>query len=156
HAIGLLIFEFSRFWPTDYRYGRDFVADLDKFLSELPKGWPYGVEMRNRFWLKAPYFECLTRHEVVHVYHSWEPVPPVTERRSLPGSRTNPNLLGARFLLKPGRKYEEAVKAFEPYDSIKEVNPETRAAGKALISEGKAAGPTRRTFVFVNNRLEGN
>jgi hypothetical protein len=26
----------------------------------------------------------------------------------------------------------------------------------ALIEEGKAAAPKRRTFVFVNNRLEGN
>ena len=48
HAIGLLMFEFSRFWPTDYEHGRDFVADLDKFLGQLRKGWPYGVEMRNR------------------------------------------------------------------------------------------------------------
>jgi glycerate-2-kinase len=62
----------------------------------------------------------------------------------------------ARFLLKPGRKYEQAVKAFEPYDSIKEEYPEARAAGRALVAEGKAAGPKRRTFVFVNNRLEGN
>jgi hypothetical protein len=31
-----------------------------------------------------------------------------------------------------------------------------RAAGRALIAEGQAAGPNRRTFVFVNNRLEGN
>ena len=75
---------------------------------------------------------------------------------ALPGSRTHPELVAARFLLKPGRKYEQAVKAFEPYDSIKEKNPEARAAGRALIAEGKAAGPKRRTFVFVNNRLEGN
>jgi hypothetical protein len=26
----------------------------------------------------------------------------------------------------------------------------------AEYAEGKAAGPKRRTFVFVNNRLEGN
>jgi hypothetical protein len=71
-------------------------------------------------------------------------------------SRTNPDLVAARFLLKPGRKYEQAVKAFEPYDSIKEENPEARAAGKALIEEGKAAGPKHRTFIYVNNRLEGN
>ena len=62
----------------------------------------------------------------------------------------------ARFLLKPGRKYEQAVKAFEPYDSIKEENPEARAAGRALIAEGQAVGPKRRTFLYVNNRLEGN
>jgi hypothetical protein len=40
HAIGLLMFEFSRFWPTDYEYGRNFIADLDKFPGQLPKGWP--------------------------------------------------------------------------------------------------------------------
>jgi len=33
--------------------------------------------------------------------------------------------------VKPGRQYEEAVKAFEPYDSIKEENPDARAAGTA-------------------------
>ena len=65
-------------------------------------------------------------------------------------------MVAARFLLKPGRKYEQAVKAFEPYDSIKEENPEARAAGRALIAEGQAAGPKRRTFIYVNNRLEGN
>jgi hypothetical protein len=46
--------------------------------------------------------------------------------------------------------------AFEPYDSIKEENPEARAAGRALIEAGKAAGPKSRTFIYVNNRLEGN
>jgi hypothetical protein len=65
-------------------------------------------------------------------------------------------LVAARFLLKPGRKYEQAVKAFEPYDSIKEENPEARAAGRALIAEGRAAGLKQRTFIYVNNRLEGN
>jgi hypothetical protein len=74
----------------------------------------------------------------------------------LDASRTNPDLVAARFLLKPGRKYEQAVKAFEPYDRLKEENPEARAAGRALIAEGIAAGPKRRTLVFVNNRLEGN
>jgi uncharacterized protein YecE (DUF72 family) len=156
HDIGLLMFEFSRFWTTDYKQGRDFVSDLDKFLGALPKGWPYGVEMRNRNWLRPDYFDCLARHQVTHVFNSWEAMPPVSEQIALPGSRTNPDLVAARFLLKPGRQYEEAVKAFEPYDSIKEENPDARAAGKALIAEGRAAGPKRRTFVFVNNRLEGS
>ncbi len=156
HAIGLLMFEFSRFWPVDYEHGRDFMADLDRFLGQLPKGWPYGVEMRNRNWLRHEYFDCLARHQATHVYNSWEAMPPVGEQMALPGSRTNPDLVAARFLLKPGRRYEEAVKAFEPYDSIKEELPDARATGRALIAEGKAAGPKRRTFVFVNNRLEGN
>jgi hypothetical protein len=48
------------------------------------------------------------------------------------------------------------VKTFEPYDRGKEENPEARTAAKALVGEGEKAGPARRTFVFVNNRLEGN
>jgi uncharacterized protein YecE (DUF72 family) len=155
-SVGLLIFEFSRFWPADYQHGRDFVADLDKFLGQLPAGWPYGVELRNRAWLKPAYFECLARHQATNVFNSWEAMPPVSEQMALPGSRTNSKIVAARFLLKPGRRYEEAVKIFEPYNTIKEEDPDARAAGKALISEGKAAGPTRKTFVFVNNRLEGN
>jgi hypothetical protein len=52
---------------------------------------------------------------------------------TLPGSRNNPDLVAARFLLKPGRRYEEAVKTFEPYDKVKEENPEARAAGRARL-----------------------
>ena len=58
--------------------------------------------------------------------------------------------------MKPGRKYEEAVKTFQPYDKVKEANLDAQAAGKALIAEGKKVGPGRETFIYVNNRLEGN
>jgi hypothetical protein len=82
-------------------------------------------------------------------------MPPVGERMAPPGSRISPDLVAARVLLKPGRKYEQAVKASEPHDSTEEENPEARAAGRALVAGGKAAGRKRRTFVFVNNRPEG-
>ncbi len=154
--IGLLIFEFSRFWPADYQHGRDFISDLETFLARLPRGWPYGIEIRNRTWLQPAYFECLARHGVTHVFNSWEAMPPVGEQMALPGSRTNPAVVAARFLLKPGRRYEEAVQQFEPYDAVKEELPDARAAGRDLVREGLAAAPGRRTFIYVNNRLEGN
>jgi uncharacterized protein YecE (DUF72 family) len=154
--LGLLMFEFSRFWPTDYPHGREFVAHLDRFLGQLPTGWPYAVELRNRTWLQPEYFDCLSRRRVAHVFNSWNAMPPVGEQMALAGSRTHPELVAARFLLKPGRTYEQAVKTFEPYDRLREEYPEARAAGRALIAEGQAAGPKRQTFLFVNNRLEGN
>jgi uncharacterized protein YecE (DUF72 family) len=154
--VGVLMFEFSRFWPSDYEHGRHFVADLDAFLGKLPKGWPYAIEMRNKQWLRGEYFGCLARHSVTHVFNSWDAMPPVSEQMALPGSRTNPELLTARFLLKPGRKYEAAVKAFEPYDKTQEVNEEAREAGAGLIAEGERHDPRRKTFIYVNNRLEGN
>lgn len=153
--VGLLIFEFSRFHPADYEQGRDFVAALDSFLAQLPRGWPYAIEMRNKHWLQQEYFDCLSRHRVAHVYNSWTEMPPVSEQMALPGSQTNPALVAARFLLKPGRKYEDAVNTFQPYDQTKEVNAEARQAGAALISAGKK-DPRRKTFIYVNNRLEGN
>jgi len=154
--VGVLMFEFSRFWPGDYKHGRDFVADLDRFLEQLPKGWPYAIEMRNPHWLRGEYFDCLARHDVAHVFNSWDAMPAVGEQMALAGCRTSPRLVAARFLLKPGRKYDEAVKTFQPYDRVREPNLEARAAGQALVAEGKAAGSERKTFIYVNNRLEGN
>ncbi len=154
--VGLLMFEFSRFYPSDFARGRDFIDVLDPFLEKLPKGWPYGVEIRNRTFLHPGYFALLARHGVAHLFTSWADMPAVSEQMALPASRTAPDLCGARFLLKPGRKYQEAVDRFSPYDRVQEPNPEARSAGARLIQEGLAAGRPRRTFIFVNNRLEGN
>jgi uncharacterized protein YecE (DUF72 family) len=153
--VGILIFELSRFFPADYARGRDFVAALDAFLGALPGDWPYGVEMRNKQWLQPGYFDCLARHRTAHVFNSWTAMPGVDEQMALSGSRPNPDLVAARFLLKPGRSYEDAVKTFQPYDQTREINVQARQAGTALIREG-LANPRRKTFLYVNNRLEGN
>ena len=83
-------------------------------------------------------------------------MPPVSEQLALPGSQTNPALTAARFLLKPGRKYEEAVKTFAPYDRVQEKNDEARAAGAKLIADAAAAAGKKKAFIYANNRLEGN
>ena len=152
--IGVLIFEFSRFYPADYQHGRDFVADLDAFFSRLPKGWNYGVEIRNKDWLQPDYFNVLRKHGVVHVFNNWSMMPTVGEQMVVLGSDTSDSMVAARFLLKPGRKYEEAVEQFSPYKSAKEVNDEARSAGKKLIATAKQQG--KKAFIYVNNRLEGN
>ena len=154
--VGLLMFEFSRFHPGDVARGRDFTAALGDFLGKIPKGWPYGVEIRNRHFLHPDYFAVLARHGVAHVFNSWADMPPVSEQMGLAGSMTNPRLCGARFLLKPGRKYQEAVDLFSPYDRVQDPNPEARAAAATLIKDGAASGPERKTLIYVNNRLEGN
>jgi hypothetical protein len=101
------------------------------------------------------YFDCLTRHHVTHVFNYWTEMPPISDQMALIGSKTNSDLVAARFLIKPGRKYEEAVQAFEPYEEIQEVNEEARRAGAALILDGRR-NSKQTVFIFVNNRLEGN
>ncbi len=156
--IGVLIFEFSRFYPADFARGRDFVEALDGFLSRLPSGWPFGVEIRNPGFLKEPYFAALARHRVAHVFNSWEAMPTVGEQMAMPGAFTHPDLAAARFLLRPGRAYEDAVKSFSPYTEVRDPCPEARAAGADLIRRvaGRAPGTPRSLYLFVNNRLEGN
>lgn len=64
------------------------------------------------------------------------------------GQPDQPVLVAARFLLRSGLKFEQAVKAFEPYDSTREENPEARAARWALFVDGKEAGPRVRVAPF--------
>jgi len=121
----------------------------------LPKGWPYGIEIRNREWLQPEYFQCLQRHNITHVYNSWTEMPSIQEQLALDGTQTNSDLVAARFLLKPGRTYEQAVKSFQPYEETRDLYDEARRAGAILIRQRKFY-PERKALIFVNNRLEGN
>ena len=154
--VGLLMFEFGRFYQTDFAAGKEFVEVLDAFFGKLPKDWPYGVEMRNRNWLTPEYFSMLSKHGVAHIYNSWTHMPAVSEQLKMPGSLTNPRLTGARFLLTPGATYEKTVKAYSPYRETKQVDEDARIAAAQLIVGGERYEPRTKTFVYVNNRLEGN
>jgi uncharacterized protein YecE (DUF72 family) len=129
---------------------------LDKFLAAAPKGWPYGVEIRNKKFLQPEYFDTLKRHGVAHVFNSWADMPPVGEQLAAAGSITNPDFAGARFLLTPGRKYQEAVDLFSPYERIQAPDEQARAAAADLIKRALQKTALRKLFLYVNNRLEGN
>ncbi len=154
--LGLMMFEFSRFGPDDFQRGREFVENLDRFLARLPSGWRYGVEIRNATFLQPEYFEMLARHGVAHVYNSWNEMPSVTEQIRLSEGLPAAPFAGARFLLKPGRSYAEAVERFSPYDRIQEPYPEGVDAGAHLARQGLRSDGKRPTFLYVNNRFEGN
>jgi hypothetical protein len=59
-----------------------------------------------------------------------------------------------RALLSKGRKYEEAVESFEPYEKVPEPNEAAREAMRRVAERAMS----RRMFalLFINNRLEGN
>lgn len=150
---GVFIFEFSHFYPKDFSHGRDFVGLLDGFLSQLPKTFSYAVEVRNKTLLQPEYLSMLASHGVAHVFNSWTKMPELGEQLAIPGCFTTDFTVG-RLLLKPGRTYEQAVSTFSPYKSAQDPNDSIREAAKSLVQ--KAKGGKRPSFVFVNNRLEGN
>src|SRR2546425_5550018 len=60
----------------------------------------------------------------------------------------------AGALLRPGRRYADAVKLFEPYDRIRDPQPELRLDLLRLIAE--AMRRRIEALILANNRLEGN
>lgn len=148
---GVLMFEFSQFHKGDFERGRDFVEALDAFLGRLPKGWQYGVEIRNKGFLQADYFAALRSHNVAHVFNSWTRMPDVIEQTEMDGAFTT-DFFAARFLLKPGRAYQEAVDLFSPYERVQEPYPPVRE-GIAKLASTTTEAPS---YIFVNNRAEGN
>jgi uncharacterized protein YecE (DUF72 family) len=151
--VGVLIFEFGAFPRAAYERGEDFFADLDKFLAALPAGWRYSVEIRNPEFLGPEYLDVLRSRNVAHVFSSWTRMPDLSVQASLPGVRTA-DFQVVRALLRPGRSYENAVKQFSPYEKVQEVYDSGREALRGIIRHG--LDESQATFLFVNNRFEGN
>jgi hypothetical protein len=81
-------------------------------------------------------------------------MPEVNKQVKMAGTITTDFVVG-RFLLRQGRNYEDAVKLFEPYDKVREVNEAARQAARTLIWDIPSK-EGRPSFVYLNNRLEGN
>jgi uncharacterized protein YecE (DUF72 family) len=147
--VAALIFEFGARGSG----AREFVARIDPFLAALPQTFRYAVEVRNREYLQPYYFDCLRAHRAAYVLSSWTRMPPLAQQMSIPGAFPADFTL-ARALLRPGRSYQDAVNLFQPYDQIRDQNPEARQALRALIRRMREE--RRAAYIFVNNRLEGN
>jgi uncharacterized protein YecE (DUF72 family) len=154
--LGPLVFEFSHFASGELASPGLFLEQLDDFLGRLPQGHRYGVEIRNEEFLVPEYFAILARHDVAHVYNSWQAMPSIGEQLERASTHPAASFVGARFLLRPGRAYADAVKRFSPYDQLKEPYPEGVAAGARLIRAARHSKGSAPAFLYVNNRFEGN
>ena len=153
NRIAVLIFEFGTFSKKSYPEPQLFFADLDEFLSRMPEGWNYSVEIRNDDYLDAAYFNVLRKHGVAHVFNSWNRMPPLHKQIQIAEAFTAVFTV-VRGLLRAGRSYEQAVEAFKPYDRIQDPNPQARDAIRAVIDRSRRR--REPAYLFINNRLEGN
>ncbi len=147
------VFQFQAMRGPDLPSAQQWAEWLDGFFSKLPQDFRYAVELRNRQLLSELHGEVLRRHRVAHVFNSWTEMPPIGAQLELPWTFAG-GFTVARALMKPGRKYGDAVRAFEPYDRVREVLPELRADLLRLMSE--AVGRGAEALIHVNNRAEGN
>ena len=79
-------------------------------------------------------------------------MPPLNEQVNRADTFTS-NFTVTRALLTPGRSYEEAVQTFSPYTAVREPNQAVRDAIRQVLQRAKER--SERSYIFVNNRLEG-
>jgi uncharacterized protein YecE (DUF72 family) len=151
--VAALIFEFGSFPKQRFADTGDFLRELDPFLAALPQDFRYAVEIRNPEFLSPEYFACLRSHGVAHVFSAWTRMPEIGVQMHLREAYTTDFTL-ARALLRRGRAYEDAVAKFTPYSHVQDPNPEARDALRLLIA--RARERHQPSYIFVNNRLEGN
>lgn len=152
HA-GCFVFEFQAMRGKDLPDPLEWADQLDAFLTELPRDFRYAVELRNPELLTDLHGEVLKRHGVAHVFNSWTEMPSIGEQLDL--AWTFPaDFTVARALLKPGRRYADAVKQFQPYDRVQEPNPGLRRDLLRLVQAALRA--RTEAFILANNRAEGN
>ena len=152
HA-GCFVFEFQAMRGKDLPDPLQWADQLDDFLGDLPRDFRYAVELRNPELLTPVHGEVLKRHGVAHVFNSWTEMPPIGEQLDL-GWTFPAEFTVARALLKPGRRYTDAVKQFQPYDRVQEPLPDLREDLVRLVSE--AHRRRVEAFILANNRAEGN
>jgi uncharacterized protein YecE (DUF72 family) len=150
---GAIIFEFSTFRPNSGITCERFVDLIDTFLAKLPGGYEYAIELRNSEFLTEEYLRMLASHGIAHVLNNWTFMPPIIDQIKIAGVLTSPFSV-ARALLRQGRRYRDAVEMFQPYDNVKEENPELRIGLVESVRRCLAEGKT--LYVYVNNRAEGN
>jgi uncharacterized protein YecE (DUF72 family) len=151
--VAMLILEFGSFAKQCYPDVGAFLEELDPFLAALPPDFRYAVEIRNPEFLSPEYFACLRSHRVAHVFNAWTRMPEIDVQMRL-GDAYTADFSVARALLRRARAYEEAVAKFAPYARVQEQNPEARQALRLLIA--RARQRHEPSYIFVNNRLEGN
>jgi uncharacterized protein YecE (DUF72 family) len=152
HA-GCFVFEFQAMHGKDVPPIDEWAAQLDRFFGRLPRDFRYAVELRTPELLQEPHGAVLRRHGVAHVFNSWSEMPSIGEQLDL--AWTFPaDFTVARALLRPGRRYADAVKRFEPYASVQEPVHELRLDLVRLIQEALARHI--EAFILANNRAEGN
>ncbi|HKA57727.1 MAG TPA: DUF72 domain-containing protein [Gemmatimonadales bacterium] len=152
HA-GPFVFEFQAMRGKDLPDPLQWADQLDDFLSALPTDYRYAVELRNAELLTDLHGEVLKRNRVAHLFNSWTEMPSIGEQLDLTWTFTT-DFTVARALLKPGRRYADAVKQFQPYDRVQEALPSLRQDLLRLVTQ--AHRQRVEAFILANNRAEGN
>ena len=151
HKAGALVFQFPPLGSTHTGEPARFAESLARFLTRLPAGPVYAVELRDRALLGRRYVEALRESGALHCYTAHPRMPPLDEQRRLVGPQKQ---LVGRWMLHPELGYEAAKERYEPFSRIVDEDPHTRSAMAELVLEQVTSGGP--VIVTANNKAEGS
>jgi len=129
-----------------------FAERLHGFLRRLPRGPAYAVELRNAELLTPEYGAALLDAGALHCHNVWSAMPPLLQQaRAIPPGARRPLLV--RWLLRAGDNYEAAGQRYQPFDRLREEDPQSRTAIATLVAKAHAHGVP--ALITVNNTAEG-
>lgn len=150
---GALLFQFPPLALDELGGAAGFVERLHGFLSRLPAGPRYAIELRNAEVFGADYLEAVRSAGAVHCLNVHPSMPPVAEQARAAELGENGPLV-VRWMLHSGLSYERARERYRPFDRLVDEDPAARAAIAALCQ--RAAGSGRPALVIANNKAEGS
>ncbi|MGD8824811.1 MAG: DUF72 domain-containing protein [Myxococcales bacterium] len=130
-----------------------FCEKLGAFLQEVPRDFPFAVELRDRRLLTREYVRTLEEHGASHVFNYWSRMPSLAEQMQWTALTRGP-LMVIRLLLPPGARYDELKEAYAPFDRL--VAPQAAMRRDVLRLVREALGLDIETYVLVNNKAEGS
>jgi uncharacterized protein YecE (DUF72 family) len=150
---GALLFQFSPLGRVHLREPGRFVERLHAFLSALPRGPLYAVELRDAALLTRSFFAAL-RDSGTHYCVAVHPrLPPVAaQAAAMAGSGPHP--LVVRWNLNPHYEYDAAKARYAPFDRLVDEDTSTRESIARLVAAPLLAG--QPAFVIANNKAEGS
>ncbi|MET0343198.1 MAG: DUF72 domain-containing protein [Polyangiales bacterium] len=147
--LGAILFQLS---PEDHGHPEAFAENVFRFLSALPAGVSYAVELRTPALLTRAYGEALAAARALHCLSVWTVMPSLLQQaRLIPPAARRPLLV--RWLLRKDARYEDASTRYAPFDRIVDEDLEHRAEIAGLVAKAHAHGVS--SLVLVDNKAEG-
>jgi uncharacterized protein YecE (DUF72 family) len=156
HRLGAIVFQFPPLGPmriTQLGGPGAFADRLHDFLSSLPIGPEYAVEIRDRALLTEPYRDALANSGASHCYAVHPSAPPLGEQRDAIDPALQ-RVCVLRWMLNPytGETYREAKIRYEPFNRV--VDPDDRSIDEIVRILQRASNLAR--LVVINNKAEGS
>jgi len=148
NKLGPLLFQFGYFNKSDFHSGQEFLARLEPFLKKLPQGYKFALEIRNKQWLTAEFFDLLREHKVAYalIDQAWMPrVSEIFEKFDpITADFTYIRLLGDRKGIEQKTKIWDKVIVDRSKELMSWVNVCQRTVRRGVS-----------TYVYVNNHYAG-